>query len=99
MQFSLAEFERTQGNSSVSESRSRNTRRHVRRQREEREEREKNRRTLTPHLQLNDSVAVATLARMLCKQPQIVSQDRTPTHARKSSALRNFSSKTTGFPT
>lgn len=40
MRFSLAEFERTQGNSSVSESRSRNTRRHVRRQREEREERE-----------------------------------------------------------
>lgn len=39
MRFSLAEFERTQGNSSVSESRSRNTRRHVRRQREEREER------------------------------------------------------------
>lgn len=51
--------------------------------REKREKREENRRTLTPHLQLNDSVAVATLARMLCKQPQIVSQDRTRIHARK----------------
>lgn len=91
MKCSWAEFERTQGNSSVSESRSRN----ARQQREEREE--------PPdtylHLQLNDSVAVATLKRMLCKQPQMVSQDRNRIQNTESSALCNLSSKITGFPT